>query len=230
MSSRTSVRRHLIAGLIVIAPVTATAFVLWWIFQLLDGLLGRFLYPFLGNLFGRDTVVIPGLGLLVLFLLLVGIGWAAQRAIGSRIISWWHDTLERLPLTRRIYTAANRMVRTVFATDDARPFKKVVLVSYPADGRYMLGFLSGPAPIAVLKHVPGAVSVFIPTSPNPTSGFLVIIPPALLHEVDLTVDEAFTYILSGGAVVPESTAAALVASGAAAFSRPAPPATPQPAP
>jgi uncharacterized membrane protein len=204
MSSRSSIRRHLIAGLIVIAPVSATAFVLWWIFQLLDGLLGRFLYPFLGNIFGRDTVVIPGLGLLVLFLLLVVVGWAAQRAIGSRIVAWWHDILERLPLTRRIYSAANRMVRTVFGADDARPFKKVLLVSYPSEGRWMLGFLSGPAPAAVLKHVPDAVSVFVPTSPNPTSGFLVVIPGALTREVDMTVDEAFTYILSGGAVVPET--------------------------
>jgi uncharacterized membrane protein len=210
MSSGPSIRRHLIAGLIVIAPVTATAFVLWWIFQLLDGLLGRFLYPFLGGLVGRDTIVIPGLGLLVLFLLLVGIGWAAQRAIGSRIVAWWHDTMERLPLTRRIYGAANRMVRTVFGADDARPFKKVVLVSYPADGRWMLGFLSGSAPGAVARHVPDAVSVFIPTSPNPTSGFLVIIPAALIREVDLTIDEAFTFILSGGAVVPDTAAGTLV--------------------
>lgn len=207
MSTRTSLRRHLIAGLIVIAPVTATAFVLWWIFQLLDGLLGRFLYPGLGRLLGREVFVIPGLGLLVLFLLLVGIGWTAQRAIGSRIVAWWHDILERLPLTRRIYSAANRMVRTVFGADAARPFKKVVLVSYPADGRYMVGFLSGNAPAAIARHIDDAVSVFIPTSPNPTSGFLVVVPPHLVTEIDMTIDEAFTYILSGGAVTPEQAAA-----------------------
>lgn len=202
-----SIRRHLIAGLIVIAPVTATAFVLWWIFHLLDGLLGRFLYPALGGLIGRDTFVIPGLGLLVLFLLLVGIGWAAQRAIGSRVIAWWHLTMERLPLTRRIYGAANRIVRTVF-TEESRPFKKAVLVEYPAPGRWSVGFLSSVAPAAMQPHVPDAVSVFVPTTPNPTSGFLVIVPLKSVVELDMTVDEAFTFILSAGSVHPDKVAAA----------------------
>lgn len=197
-----SVRRHLMAGLIVIAPVTATVFVLWWIFQLLDGLLGRFLYPALGGLIGRDAVVIPGLGLLVLFLLLVGVGWAAQRAIGSRVVAWWHATMERLPLTRRIYSAANRIVRTVFG-EESRPFKKVVLVEYPSAGRWSIGFLSAEAPAAMRRHVPGAVSVFVPTTPNPTSGFLVIVPRHLVVELDITVDAAFTFILSAGSVHPD---------------------------
>jgi uncharacterized membrane protein len=196
------VRRHLMAGLIVIAPVTATVFVLWWIFQLLDGLLGRFLYPALGGLVGRDAVVIPGLGLLVLFLLLVGVGWAAQRAIGSRVVAWWHTTMERLPLTRRIYGAANRIVRTVFG-EESRPFKKVVLVEYPSVGRWSIGFLSAEAPAAMQRHVPGAVSVFVPTTPNPTSGFLVIVPRHLVVELDITVDAAFTFILSAGSVHPD---------------------------
>jgi uncharacterized membrane protein len=201
MKKRASIRRHLIAGLIVIAPVTATAFVLWWIFQLLDGLLGRFLYPGLGTLIGRDEIVVPGLGLLVLFVLLVGIGWATQRAIGTRVLAWWHGLLERIPLTRRIYGAANRIVRTVFG-EDSRPFKKVVLVEYPSAGRYSIGFLSSEAPAVMQRHVATAVSVFVPTTPNPTSGFLAIVPANLVHELDMTVDEAFTFILSAGSVHP----------------------------
>ncbi|MGH7447797.1 MAG: DUF502 domain-containing protein [Longimicrobiales bacterium] len=207
MIGRGSIRRHLIAGLIVIAPITATAFVLWWIFQVLDGLLGRFLYPALGGLVGRDTFVIPGLGLLVLFVLLVGIGFAAERAIGSRIIAWWHATLERIPLTRRIYTAANRIVRTMFGAE-SRPFKKVVLVEYPSEGRWAIGFLSAPAPPSIRQHAPRAVGVFVPTTPNPTTGFLIIVAPELIRDVDMTVDEAFTYILSAGSVAPDDIAAA----------------------
>jgi uncharacterized membrane protein len=218
MIVRGSIRRHLIAGLIVIAPITATALVLWWIFQVLDGLLGRFLYPALGGLLGRETFVIPGLGLLVLFVLLVGVGFVAQRAIGSRIVSWWHATLERIPLTRRIYTAANRIVRTMFGAE-SRPFKKVVLVEYPGPGRWAIGFLSAGAPVAIQKHVPAAISVFVPTTPNPTTGFLIIVPPELIREVDMTIDEAFTYILSAGAVSPEGVrppTAAVPAAGARA--------------
>jgi uncharacterized membrane protein len=208
---RGSIRRHLIAGLIVIAPITATAVVLWWIFQVLDGLLGRFLYPALGGMVGRETFIIPGLGLLVLFLLLVGIGFAAQRAIGSRIVGWWHATLERIPLTRRIYTAANRIVRTMLGAE-SRPFKQVVLVEYPSPGRWAIGFLSATAPPVIQRHVPGAVSVFVPTTPNPTTGFLIIVPPEYLREVDMSVDEAFTYILSAGSVSPDEVAAKTAAA------------------
>jgi uncharacterized membrane protein len=206
-SFSSSIRRNLIAGLIVIAPVSATVFVLWYIFQLLDGLLGRFLYPALSDLFGQETLVVPGLGLLTLFLILVATGWLAQRAIGGRVVAFWHTVLERFPPTRRIYSAANRIVRTVFGQDSARPFKKVVLVSYPTEGRYAIGFLSGTAPAAIRRTVPDAVSVLVPTSPNPTTGFLIILPASLITELDMTIDEAFTYVLSAGAVTPEQLAA-----------------------
>jgi uncharacterized membrane protein len=205
-----AIKRHLIAGLIVIAPVTATVVVLWWIFQLLDGLLGRFLYPALGAFIGREPVVIPGLGLLVLFLMLVVIGWATQRAIGSRALAWWHSTLESIPLTSRIYSAANRIVRTIFG-EDTRPFNKVVLVEYPAAGRWAIGFLSSVAPPIMQQHVPDSVSVFVPTTPNPTSGFLAILPASCVIELDMTVDAAFTFILSAGSVHPERYAASIAA-------------------
>jgi uncharacterized membrane protein len=210
---RTSIRRHLIAGLIVIAPVTATAVVLWWIFQLLDGLLGRFLYPALGAIIGRDAIVIPGLGLIVLFALLVFIGWATQRAIGSRILAWWHATMESIPLTSRIYSAANRIVRTVFG-ENTRPFKKVVLVEYPAEGRWAIGFLSADAPPIMQQHVPGAVSVFVPTTPNPTSGFLAIVPADRVVELEMSIDAAFTFILSAGSAHPDLYTAPAAAQAA----------------
>jgi uncharacterized membrane protein len=200
---RGSVKRNLVAGLIVIAPLGATVFVLWYIFQLLDGVLGRFLYPALGDVVGRDTFVIPGLGLLTLFLLLVTVGWIAQRAVGGRFVAFQHAVLERLPLTGRIYSAANRIVRTVLGQDKVRPFKKVVLVRYPTEGRFAIGFLSGTAPAAIRRHVPGAVSVLVPTSPNPTTGFLIIVPPEFVVELDMSIEEAFTYVLSAGAVTPE---------------------------
>jgi uncharacterized membrane protein len=196
-----SVRRHLIAGLVVIAPVTVTVVVLWWIFQVLDGLLGRFLYPVLER-FVPWRGPIPGLGRLVLFLLLIGVGWAAERAIGSRVLIWWHRLLERIPVTRRIYSAANRIVRSIFG-EGGRPFNVVVLVEYPSDGRWAIGFLAANAPDIVQAHIQDAVSVFIPTTPNPTSGFLIIVPRASTIVLPMSIDEAFTYILSGGSVRPD---------------------------
>lgn len=203
-------RRRLIAGMIVIAPVTVTAAVLWWLFNLVDGLLGQFLYPVL-------PFPIPGLGLISLLLILFLVGWGAERAIGSRVVAYWERLLERIPLARRIYGAANRITRTVFG-EESRPFKSVVLVEYPAPGRWSIGFLAGVAPAAARSAVPDAVSIFIPTTPNPTTGYLAIVSRASTVQLDMTIDQAFTFILSAGAATPESLHSS--ASSRAAGARP----------
>jgi uncharacterized membrane protein len=209
-----ALKRHLVAGLIVIAPLTATIWVLLWIFQLLDGMLGRFLYPALGLAVGRDTLVVPGLGMLALFLLLITVGWLAERAIGSRAIKWWNGMLESLPVVRRIYGASNRIVRTVFGSE-ARPFSQVVLVEYPAPGRWSIGFLAGEGPREANARLGDLVAVFVPTTPNPTSGWIVLLRRELVTPLAMSVDEAFTLILSAGAVRPQETpAAAMAAAGA----------------
>jgi len=192
MSLRRSLRKNLLAGLIVIAPITATVFVLWWIFQLVDNLIGRWIYPVL-------PFPIPGLGLVTLLLLLLTVGWLASRAVGGRIIGAWNRMLETLPVTRRIYSAANRIVRTVLGAE-AKPFKTVVLVEYPSEGRWVVGFLSGAAPPVIRSRVPEAVSVFVPTTPNPTTGYLVIVAATRVVPIEMSIDDAFTFILSAGSV------------------------------
>lgn len=210
-----TLQRRLIAGLVVIGPITVTALVLWWIFQALD----RFLYPLLALIIPGDFVP-PGLGLIALVLLLITVGWAAERAIGSRAVASWHSLIEKIPVTRRIYTAANRIIRTVFSKDE-RPFKQVVLIEYPSAGRWAIGFLAATAPAIVQKHIAGSVSVFVPTTPNPTSGWLVIVPRSQITLLPMGIDEAFTYILSAGAATGEAelpagmSAAAAVPAGVA---------------
>ena len=210
-SGRRALKRHLIAGLIVIAPLTATAWVLTWIFQLLDGLLGRFLYPGIGAVLGRERIVIPGLGLLSLFLLLVGVGWLTERAIGSRIIKWWNGVLESVPVVRRIYGASNRIVRTVFSKE-SKPFTTVVAVEYPAPGRWAIGFLAGNAPAETRERLGELLAVFIPTTPNPTTGWVVLTSPEQVVPLAMSVDEAFTLILSAGSVHPQEPAEPPVAA------------------
>jgi uncharacterized membrane protein len=175
--------------------VTVTGFVLWWIFQRVDNLLGRFLYPVLGR------AAIPGLGLLTLVIILLLVGWAAERAIGSRIIAWWNGLLDRIPVARRIYGAADSIVRTVFSEKE-RPFSAVVLIEYPSPGRWSLGLLAARAPGAVQLGDEELVTVFIATTPNPTSGTLVMVPRSSIRLLDMSIDEAFTFVLSAGSVTP----------------------------
>jgi uncharacterized membrane protein len=189
-----SLRRHLIAGLIVIAPLGATIFVLYHIFIWLDGILGSFLYAAIGR-------SIPGLGLLALLVLLLAVGWVAERAIGARVINTWNAWLERVPLARRVYSASNRIVRAIFGGTRSF-FREVVLVEYPSDGRWSIGFLAGPAPGTMTRQVGETVTVFVPTTPNPTSGWLVVVPRERVVPLDMTLEEAFTYILSAGVVTP----------------------------
>jgi uncharacterized membrane protein len=192
---RRALRRHLITGLVAIAPVGVTAFILWWIFQQLDNLLGRFLYPAIGR-------SIPGLGLLALLIILLLVGWTAERAIGNRIITSWHGMLERFPLTRGVYGASSRIFRTVFGAE-RRMIGQVVLVQYPSPGRWSVGFVTSRAPSTLGSLSPDPVAVFVPTTPNPTSGWMVIVPRAETIPLPMTVEQAFTYVLSGGAVIPE---------------------------
>jgi uncharacterized membrane protein len=193
-----ALRRHLIAGVVVLTPIAATAFVLLWVFRLLDGLLGDLIYPALRPYLPWIEFV-PGLGILVLAVLLVLVGWAAELAIGSRMVGAWNRLLARIPLTRKIYGAANRIVRTVFS-EGSRPFRAVVIVEYPTDGRWAMGFLMARAPDALLEHIADGVSVFIPTTPNPTTGYVAVLPRHKVIEVPLSIDQAFTFILSAGAV------------------------------
>ncbi|MGH7461548.1 MAG: DUF502 domain-containing protein [Longimicrobiales bacterium] len=177
-----------------ITPVTVTGFVLWWVFQRVDGLLGRFLYPAIGRR-------IPGLGLITLLLGLILIGWLAELAIGSRIVNFWHNLLERIPIARRVYTAANRIINTVFK-DEQRPFREVVMFEYPSPGRWAIGFVSARAPQAAQDGTDERVSVFIPNTPNVATGRLVVVGRSELKPLDLTVDQVFTFALSAGAVAP----------------------------
>lgn len=193
-ATRRVLQRHLIAGLVVIAPVGVTAFVLYYIFEWLDGILGRFLYAAIGR-------SIPGLGLLALLVILIAVGWVTERAVGARAVDAWNMWLESIPLARRVYNASRRIVRTVFGGQHGL-FRGVVLIEYPSDGRWSIGFRAADAPGVARASTGEAVTVFVPTTPNPTSGWLVIVPRERVVPLAMTLEEAFTYILSAGSVTP----------------------------
>lgn len=188
-------RRRLIAGLIVIAPLGVTAYILWWLFTTLDGILGRSLYTIIG-------FTVPGLGLILLVLLLLGVGWVAEATVGSKLVDWGQAALDRVPVVSRLYGATRRIAGSVFGGEERRFFRAVVLFEYPSPDQWTLGFETGRAPRALDDRVEDGVTIFLPTAPNPVTGFLIIVPSASIIRLPVTVEEGFTYVFSAGSVPP----------------------------
>jgi uncharacterized membrane protein len=189
------IRRYLLTGIVVIAPVGVTAYVLWWIFARLDRILGR--------VFQVIGLRIPGLGLMVLIALVIAVGWAAQQAIGRELITLGKAWLKKFPLTRTIYGAASQIVEQMVG-EDRKFFKSCVLVEYPRPGCWAIGFLTSEAAREINETTQeDSLAVFIPTTPNPTSGYLVFLPRKQVVPLKMTVEEGFKLVVSAGTVTPE---------------------------
>jgi uncharacterized membrane protein len=189
------VRRYFFVGLIVIAPVGVTVFVLRWIFETVDAILGRPLQAALG-------FRVPGLGFVLLGLVVLTVGWIVHRAVGRRVLTAWNQALVRFPIAGRLYNATSQIVQSL-ARDQSRVFKRTVLVPFPMEGMWSVGFVTNEqSPLmSQLTGVP-CLSVFMPTTPNPTTGFAFIMPVDRVIATDIPVEEAMKFILSAGAVAP----------------------------
>jgi len=188
-------RRYFLTGIVVIAPVGVTVIVLWWIFARLDAILGR--------VFTAIGLRIPGLGFIVLLLLVVAAGWAAQQAVGRRLINMGREWLMKFPVTRSIYSAAQQITEQIVG-DQAKFFKSCVLVEYPRPGVWAIGFLTGKASKEIGELTQDdAAAIFIPTTPNPTSGYLVFLPRSQVRPLRMSVEDGFKLVISGGAVTPD---------------------------
>ncbi len=187
-------RRYFLVGLIVIAPVGLTVFVLRWLFFTIDAILGEPLAA-LG-------VRIPGVGFVLLVLLVLLVGWVVHRAAGRQLLHWWNQALARFPLTGRIYSAVSQIVQSVVG-EQRRLFRRTVLIPYPTEGIWALAFVTNEES-PVMSRIVGepCVNVFVPTTPNPTSGFMLVVPRRKTLVVDVSVEEAMKLIISAGAVSP----------------------------
>jgi uncharacterized membrane protein len=188
-------RQYFFVGLIVIAPVGLTIFVLRWIFETLDAILGRPLQAAIG-------FRVPGLGFVLLGLVVLTVGWIVHRAVGRRLLHVWNRALVRFPVVGRLYNAASQIVQSL-ARDQSRVFKRTVLIPFPADGMWSVAFVTNEdAPLmSRLTGIPCA-NVFMPTTPNPTTGFALIVPRDRLIATDIPVEEAMKFILSAGSLTP----------------------------
>jgi len=193
-------RKYFIVGLVVIAPVGLTVFVLVWVFQRIDSILGVPLRTAIG-------FRIPGLGLVLLFVFLILVGWIVHLAAGRQLLRWWNRALSRFPLTGRIYNAVSQITQSIIGSR-RRLFYRAVLVPYPTEGLWVVAFVTNEEASEMSSWVgEPCLNVFVPTTPNPTSGFMLIVPKNRAIPIDTPVDEAMKLIVSGGAVIPSAGSA-----------------------
>ena len=186
-------RRYFLVGLVVTAPIGVTFAVLRWLFIRIDSILGVPLREATGR-------ALPGIGLVILVILLTLVGWIVHRAAGRKLLGWWNGAVSRFPLAGRIYSAASQIVQTIFGSR-RRLFLSSVLIPYPTDGVWAIAFITNEDQ-SELSDVAGepCVNVFVPTTPNPTSGFMLVVPKARIRPISTSVEEAMKLIVSAGAV------------------------------
>lgn len=198
-------RRYLVAGLLVWIPLAFTAWIISLLIKLMNqSLLLLKLVPLLPE--NWQELAIPGLGIVLTLVLLLTTGLFAANFVGHRMIALWESLLERIPFVRSVYSGAKKFSEIVLS-DSSQSFKKVLLIEYPRKGIYTLAFQSG-ANLGEVQARTGeeVVCTFVPTTPNPTSGFIVMVPKDEIIELDMPVDAAVKMIVSLGVVVPTWTA------------------------
>lgn len=198
--SLTELRRYLITGLLIWVPLVITLWVLSLVVGTLDQvlvLLPKHWQP--DVLFGFH---IPGFGVVVTLTVLFLTGVLVSNYLGRQLLRVWETMLARIPVVKTIYTSVKQVSDTLFSSS-GQAFRKALLVQYPHQGSWTIAFQTGAPGRGVQEHLDGDfVSVYVPTTPNPTSGFFLMMPKRDVVELDMSVDEALKYIISMGVVAP----------------------------
>ncbi len=201
-------KKHIVAGLLVWLPLAITVAVLSWLLGTMDALFGwvlDVLHPMLPA--SAQAVVetlhrVPGLGVVVVLLALLLTGVAAANVLGEWAVHRWHAVMHRVPIVKSIYSSVKQVSDTLFSSS-GQAFREAVLVQYPRQGSWTIAFVTGKPGGEVQRHLPGDyVSVYVPTTPNPTSGFFLMMPRADVVTLKMSVDEALKYVISMGVVAP----------------------------
>ncbi|TNF57503.1 MAG: DUF502 domain-containing protein [Rhodobacteraceae bacterium] len=196
-------RASFLTGLIVIAPIGLTIWLIWTVIGWIDG----WVLPLVPHQFRPDQYIginLRGIGVIIFLIFTVIVGWVAKGLIGRSLIRWAESLVNRTPVVRSIYSGIKQIAETVFAQSE-RNFEKACLVEYPRRGIWAIGFISTEAKgeITEKARVEGdMVSVFVPTTPNPTSGFLLFFPKDDIIELQMTIEDAAKLVISAGLVYP----------------------------
>jgi uncharacterized membrane protein len=224
MSAKNPVRRYFITGLLIWIPLVITA----WVLNLLVSTMDQTLLLLPPSLRTENWlgVYVPGAGVLLTLLTVFVTGLLAANIIGQRLVSFWERALTCIPVVNSIYSGVKQVSDTVLSPS-GQAFRKALLVQWPYEGVWTIAFLTGRPGGDVVNHLTGDyVSVYVPTTPNPTGGYFVMLPRSATIELDMTVDEALKYIISMGVVAP---AAKRPADGNRGAATTPPPAGTQPA-
>lgn len=195
------IRRYFLGGLLVWLPILATIFVLRFLIRIFEGsfnLLPESYRPH--SLLG---IHIPGLGLILAIFIVLVTGALVTNYFGHRIIKAWENILNRIPFVRTIYSSVKQVLQTLFS-QETTAFRKVVLVEYPRKGMWSVAFQAGDTAEEIVEHVGEPMTtIFIPTTPNPTSGFLMMLPAKDVKPLEMSVDNALKFIISLGVMQPK---------------------------
>jgi uncharacterized membrane protein len=198
-----ALRKWLVAGLLVIVPVAITLSVLQWIIGTLDRTL-----LILPEAWHPDRLIgvhIPGFGVLLTLAILLSVGAVVSNFMGKKLVRWGDTLVSRIPVVRSIYSSVKQVSDTLFSPS-GNAFRKAVLVQWPLTGVWTIGFVTGAPGGDVTNYLVGDyVSVYVPTTPNPTGGYFVMLRKSDCVELKMSVDEALKYVISMGVVVPRVT-------------------------
>lgn len=212
----TALRNNFIAGLVVIAPIGLTLWLIWTVVGWVDS----FVWPFVPDAYQPEELVnrlmgrvpmganwievnVRGIGVVIFLIFTMLVGWMGKGLIGRSFLRWGESLVARVPVMRSIYNAVKQIAETVFAQSDTS-FDKACLIEYPRKGIWAIGFISTSTKGEVLTkaNTGPMTSVFVPTTPNPTSGFLLLFPTKDVIELDMTVEDAAKFVISAGLVYP----------------------------
>lgn len=198
---RASLKRYFLTGLLVITPIWGTILILKTLFVTVDSILGTALADLV-----LPDYYFPGLGIMALVLLILLAGVLATNFIGRRVVNRWEEFLDRVPIVRGIYATLKSMM-DILSFKQREKYDKVVMIQFPKNGNYCLAFVTGETREEIQKLAPEPlVHVFVPTSPNPTSGYFLLVPETEVVPVEMNVEEAMKLIVSGGFYSPQDKA------------------------
>jgi uncharacterized membrane protein len=195
------IRKYFITGLLIWVPLAITLWVLNFIVSTMDKTL--LLLPPTWRPLSLLHADIPGFGVILTLLIVFITGLLARNFIGQRLVKFWEGLLGRIPIVRSVYSSVKQVSDTVLS-DSGQAFRKALLIQYPRPGIWTIAFQTGTPADEVRKLVPlDMVAVYVPTTPNPTSGFFLMLPRTDVVELDMSVDEALKYVVSMGVVAPQ---------------------------